>query len=73
MNIRWRKLIKLYKKQPDLKFGDVSIIQSGTNHLKIITLLKWDNTIQEYHSKDIAIIDRRKTKSSVRFNKRKKD
>lgn len=71
MNTRWRRLVRLYANQPDLKFGDVSINQSGTDHLEIISLLKWDNLIQDYHSKDIAIVDRRMTKSSVRFNKRK--
>lgn len=71
MNTRWRKLVKLYAKQPDLKIGDVSINQSGTGHLEVISLLKWDDDIQDYHGKDVAIIDRRRTKSSVRFNKRK--
>lgn len=71
MNTRWRKIIKLYTKQPDLKFGDISINQTGTDHLTVIALLKWDDTIQDYHGKDVAIIDRRRTKSSVRFNKRK--
>lgn len=71
MNTRWRRLARLYANQPDLKFGDVSINQSGTDHLEVISLLKWDDTIQDYHGNDVAIIDRRRTKSPIRFNKRK--
>lgn len=71
MNTRWRQRIKLYEKQPGLKTGDVTINQSGTNRFEVITLLKWDDSIQDYHGEDVAIIDRRATKPSIRFTKRK--